>query len=104
MAITAKLLAEGLCPASATAVYTVPGATTALVKSINIHNDNATAETIYIYVNGSGTNRPLVRVVLLSEETLVYNDPLVLQTGDTLLLSATTATGVSYAVSGAEVT
>ena len=104
MAITAKLLAEGVCPSSATAVYTVPSATTALVKTVNVHNDNATAETVYIYINGSGTNRALVRAILNSEETLVYDEPLVLQTGDTLLLSSTTATGVPYAISGAEVT
>lgn len=104
MAIAAKLLASGLAPGAAAAVYTAPASTTALVKSITVHNDNATAETIYLYVNGSGTDRAVFRAVLLSEETLVYDTPIVLETGDILKLASTTASGVPYTIHGAEVT
>lgn len=104
MAIAAKLLADGACASSLTTVYTAPGATTALVKTITIRNKNATAESVVIAINGTGTDREVCAAVLLSGETLVFSEPLVLLTGDLLKLSATTASGVHYTVSGAEVT
>lgn len=104
MAIAAKVLADGLCAASLTAVYTAPASTTALVKTITIRNTNGNSESVEIAINASGSDRVIWSGILASGDSLVCTDPLVLQTGDALKISATTATGVPHTVHGAEVT
>jgi hypothetical protein len=52
-----KVLAQGQLPSSIATLYTVPGSTMALVKSIHLANPTGTARTAQLNVNGTaGTN------------------------------------------------
>jgi tagatose-1,6-bisphosphate aldolase non-catalytic subunit AgaZ/GatZ len=101
MAFTGQLLAEGQLPSSKGTLYTVPGATTAYVRTIRVHNTNAAGQTVLIYVK-RGTSRIFSRAVLAQNETLVVDDPVSLEAGDLIEGQTTTATAVDYVITGAE--
>lgn len=53
-----KKLAQGQLPAAAATVYTVPGATQSIVKTIVLDNNGVTAQLVSMYIDGTAaTNR-----------------------------------------------
>lgn len=103
MAFTPKVLAEGQLPNTKTALYTVPGATSAYVHNVKIYNTNAAAQTVRFYVNASGTSRRLPLAVLAQDESAdVIDQPLQLETGDAIEAETTTSAAVDYILTGVE--
>src|SRR3990172_11304993 len=99
-----KLLAEGQLPTSVAALYTVPGATSAYVRTMKFAHSSVTTQTILVHLNGSGTNRGTYRFVLAQNESAEIDDHLTLETGDSIQGETTTATTVDYTIHGVEET
>ncbi|KKK61421.1 hypothetical protein LCGC14_3014510, partial [marine sediment metagenome] len=53
MAEAYKILGQGELPAAAAALYTVPGATEAIIKHIKLINQTAGALTITLWIDGT---------------------------------------------------
>lgn len=104
MAFTAGTLADGQVATSVTALYTVPGATTAYLKSVTFLNTNAATQTLIVSVKRSGgTSRKVRQYTLAQNESADYIEPgsaLLLSTGDAVEAITTTGTAVDYTVSG----
>ena len=100
MAETYKLysgLVASVSAGSGTAVYTVPGATTAIVSSIYVGNRETTVDhSVNIEVNDGGSRRFLVKGVAVPMQSSLQplSKSLVLETGDKLEFSAD-ATGAN---------
>lgn len=101
---TAKLLAEGQLPATTGALYTVPGSTTAYVRTIKLFNTNAATQTINVFIDGSGTNRQTYRIVLAVNEAAEIDDRFTLEAADLIEADSTNATSVDYTIHGVEET
>lgn len=103
MPINGKVLADGQMATTKTAMYTVPAATTAYIRNINLFNTNAAEQTIIIYLNTSGTSRQIARIILAQNESahlLDLGECIVLEAADVLEGLTTTATAVDFVVLG----
>ena len=101
---TAKLLGEGQLAAATAAIYTVPGATTAYVRTIKFFNTNAATQTVNVYIDGSGTNRQTYTFQLAVNESAEIDDRITLEAADLIEADSTNATSVDYTIHGVEET
>lgn len=100
---TPKALADGQLPDSKTAIYTTPANTTTYISSITLYNSHATTQTTLLYVNRSGTSRVILRDGAFAQyETYSIGAGLILEAGDTIEATTTTASAVDYQISGIE--
>lgn len=105
MPIGGAPLGEGQLPNAEGVLYTVPGATTAYVKSIICTNTGAGQNVVLLWERLDGVNsRRLIRVPLETNEQLYFDEPLTLAATDEVRGMATNANEVDYVVSGAEET
>lgn len=70
---TYKPLGQGQLAAAVGALYTVPGATAALVRTIFLSNQGATNQTVVLYVNGSVAANAIFRVQIPPLGSAVYD-------------------------------
>lgn len=104
MANTVKALADGQLPSSKGTLYTVPGATAAVPRTIKLCNTSgSTTEAVQIWVNTTGTSRKVCNIQLSPGWSAEVED-LFLSTGDLIEGSTTTATTVDYSIGGMEQT
>ena len=109
MADTYKRLAQGtFTSGTATTLYTVPGATTTIVKKIVISNNggaNATAKLHHVVSAGSATasNVILPTVALAVNEHGVDDGTFVMETGETIRGVGDATNAVSYSIYGLEI-
>jgi len=101
---TAKALADGQVANTLTAIYTVPGSTTAYVRTMKFFNTNAATQTVEVDLNSAGTDRQLYRFQLAQNESAVIDDRITLEAGDIIKATTTTATAVNFSVHGVEET
>ncbi len=101
---TGKLLADGQCATGKTAIYTVPVTTTAYVKAISFFNNNATDETVDLFVRKGATSRQIKRFVLSQYDTGVWDIPFPMATGNLIEAKSTTGAIVDFVVFGVEET
>lgn len=97
-------LADGQLPDSQGAIYTSPAGTKSLVRKFTLANTNATAQTIDLYIDVSGTPRFIRRIELLQYESvdvLTDDEEIVLDGGDAIEAVTTTAAAVDYYLGGA---
>jgi len=94
-----KYLHDVLIPSAATetAIYTVPAANTAVLRSLRVTNANSSAAVITVtqYDSGNATAHYLLRNKSLAANTTmdVFNGvPCVLETGDVLKVTSSVAT------------
>ena len=102
--ITVKNLARGQLSNSIGDIYTVPAATQAVIKSINLFNTNTSAETIAIHILVSGqTVRQIIGGSLaLSGGYCIDDTEYTLAAGDKIQGNSTTNAKVNYVISGIE--
>lgn|SRR5512138_490835 len=100
MTFVLSALGDGQVADSKGTIYTTPALTTAVLKSAVFHNGNSSAETLILYAHDGTASRILAQAVLQPDETFVYDEPLVLETGDLLEAVTTTASIVDYWLSG----
>jgi hypothetical protein len=102
MPLTARRFgAHEALPAAATTLYTVPAATTAIVKNVIISNKTATAATITASVSGITI---LGGVSVDANSTITLDLSTVIQTGEVVAAAGGTAGALSVYVSGVEIT
>jgi len=102
----ANIVAPAYVANSSTAIYTVPSSTRASVKSITLHNANASAETWTLNwgVGGAASSASnLVRALSIPANTSIDVDfpfPLIMSATDKLYSGTTTASKVTITVNG----
>ncbi|OMF05280.1 hypothetical protein BK129_14945 [Paenibacillus amylolyticus] len=104
MAVIAKRLAKGGATTTLTTVYTAPANTTTLIKAVSICN--TTAANVEFNMNLADTSVIWKHVVKPYDTiTLPFMDQII-QAGETIRLSTSTSTtgGLTYYISGKEVT
>ena len=102
---TIKQLADGQLPNSIGDLYTVPGSTQAVIKTITYVNTNASAEDVNLYIKPSGgTARRIIPkdMSLGAAYLMVYDDEITLDAGDKIQGDAQSASMVDYVISGVE--
>lgn len=102
---TTKVLADGQIASSAADVFTATATT--YVKQFTLFNDNAAQQTIIIWLNTSGTNRKVRQIELNQNESAELLDggqAWILENGDKIRASTTTASAVDYTIAGVEET
>jgi hypothetical protein len=104
MALSIKALANGQLASSKGTIYTVPGSTQTIVKSISLVNTDSVARTVNLYVNASGTSRRIIPkdLSLPAGATLEFDRVITLEAADIIEGDASAATVVDYVISGAE--
>ncbi len=106
MAEAPNILAQGTIDETDEIIYTVPGATSAIVKVLGVNTDAATTVTdIIIRINGTAAANIVARISTLAAGEQFSFGPVALGAADTI--RAETVTGddlVSYTVEGIEFT
>lgn len=107
MAFAGKVLADGQVASSKGTLYTVPGATTAYVRSASFHNTNAATQTLIVYAKPGSTSRVIGYFTLAQFETaylVTGGESLVLEAGDLIEAVTTTGSAVDFVLTGLEET
>lgn len=111
MARTVKMLAEpGQLGAAAAAIYTVPSNTKAILQRLTLCNVTAGAITVDLHIVKSGDSAAADNK-LVDEKSLAAGESVditsvlhTLEAGDSLQGLASSATSITYILSGVEVT
>lgn len=104
--ITPTKLGQAAITAAVTTLYTVPAATRAMVKNIDICNTAASARTVSVYLvpsaGSASTSTALMYQVSLEPKTIFqWSGVQILNAGDTIRVDAS-AGGCTINVSGGE--
>ncbi len=105
MAFIPKALADGQLPTAQDILFTGTADIATYVKTFTLFNNNASNQIILIGVNQSGTVRNWRRFeLLLNESADVIDDgeSMILEQGDTIVGSTTSANAVDFTISGVE--
>lgn len=104
MGFLGKLLSTGELGATIAPIYTCPALQTAYVKFFRIYNTNISQETIEIYIQQSGQPiRQMHRFPLSTYESAEIIDKdaaWCLAPGDVIYADGTSASGVTYMLTG----
>lgn len=106
MPYSIKALGDGQLPVAAAALYTVPGATRAIIKTITLTNTAIAARTVNLYINATGANRRIIpqNMSMEPDYTFIFDDELTLEPGDSIQGDASVAACVDYVINGIEET
>ena len=94
-----------LTPTSATTLYTVPSATTAIIKSILVSEDSGNADTITVTITDTSSNLFSVfktKSISANGTTELLSAPLVLEESEILKVTAATANRLHVILSALE--
>lgn len=109
MAITQKRLGgPSQLTASSAIYYTVPSATTTIVKQIILTNTTASAKTVTVRLYTSGTENNtfdiLSEMPLTANETVAFNCSMVMGATETIKALCSSSTSVNISIFGIEET
>lgn len=105
MGMEIKSLADGQLATAKATLYTVPVATTTIIKTISYVNTDSVARNVNLYLKPSGgISRRIIPkdMELGAGYMMVYDNEITLEAGDVIEGDATTANVVDYTVSGVE--
>ena len=97
---------KDLTSTSATTLYTVPSATTAVVKSILVSEDSGNADTITVTITDTSDavfSLFKTKAISANATTELLSAPLVLQESEVLKVTAATANRLHVVVSALEI-
>lgn len=103
MAVTAALFAAGTMTNTLDTVYTVPGASQAIVTYASFHNKTGGTVTVKLVFNHSG-DKIILDLSLGASETFIFKERPLLETGDLIKVQAGAGTSIDYYISGGIVT
>lgn len=87
---------------SLSAIYTAPGSTTSIALNVTFTNKHASADRVInlVHYDSSGTSAKniITNLTITSEDTFIYNDKIVLETGDEIRASVDTGTDVEAVI------
>ncbi len=95
-----------LTPTSATTLYTVPSATTAVIKSILVSEDSGNADTITVTITDTSTavfSLFKTKSISANGTTELLSAPLVLEESEILKVTAATANRLHVVLSALEI-
>jgi|TARA_R100000030_G_C3228264_1_gene117627 TctA family transporter len=95
-----------LTSTSATTIYTVPSATTAVIKSILVSEDSGNADTITVTITDTSDavfSLFKTKAISANATTELLSAPLVLQESEVLKVTAATANRLHVVVSALEI-
>ena len=95
-----------LSSTSATTIYTVPSATTAVIKSILVSEDSGNADTITVTITDTADavfSLFKTKAISANATTELLSAPLVLQESEVLKVTAATANRLHVVVSALEI-
>lgn len=107
MTTTVKKLGQAVLTGSGTqdTLYTVPAATTALIKHIRLVNYSVSDVTVMLWHDGvADSNRILPAATILAGGWAEFDGAITMETGDTLRAEAGAATSITATVYGVEFT
>ena len=107
MGVTVKSLADGQLGVAKATLYTVPGATETIIKTITLVNTDTSARNVNLYVKKSGgTSRRIIPkdCELGINYLLVCDDEFTLGAADVIEGDASVADVVDYVINGVEKT
>ncbi len=105
MATSPKPLYHGQPTNSATTLYTVPGATIAIIRHIRAVNDDSVSHTFDLYRNGSASANRLTETITIQAGSSYEDDVYVpLATADTIQGKADASSKVTLFIGGVEIT
>ena len=101
MAVVNKRLAKGTLGSSDTTIYTVPSSTKIYIKAVTFCNISTTARNVSLKLAGTNV---LYNFPLSAQDTITmpFLDH-ILEAGETIVGSADESDGVTYYISGREV-
>lgn len=100
-----KLLYQNQVPSSATTLYTVPSATSTLVKTMRIVNTSASAATIRIWQNGTGDANAILPATSIDAGGFAeFEGTFTLGASDFISAQAGTASAITLTIWGVEIT
>lgn len=101
--VGASVLGQGQLAVSAGVIYTVPSSTSAEITNITLINSSTTDSiAIILYLKGTSASNEWARHVLDGHEWTEWTGTLHLRAGETIAGSASTATAITYTISGNE--
>lgn len=101
--VGASVLGQGQLAVSAGVIYTVPSSTSAEIVSITLVNSSATNDiAVILYLKGTAATNEWARLVFDGHEWAEWTGVLHLRAGETIAGSASTATAITYTISGNE--
>jgi hypothetical protein len=101
---TYKVLSQTQLPNAAAAQYTVPGATSAIVRSMVLVNTSGSPVTVSLFINGSANSNNILDSYSIPAHTRVeLNTVHTLAATNTIQGVASTAAVVTMTVSGLEI-
>ena len=101
MTETVKKLAQLILTGGVDTLYTVPGATSALIKTISVVNIGGVAQSVKIWQSGSADDNVILpQIILASGEFANYGGVLTLAATDTI--EAEGDTGITITMEGVE--
>ena len=92
-----------LTSTSATTLYTVPSATTAVIKSILVSEDSGNADTITVTITDTSDAVFKTKAISANATTELLSAPLVLQESEVLKVTAATANRLHVVLSALEI-
>ena len=106
MAMDYKQLAQGTLTGGADTLYTVPGATQAIIKSMMFVNYSGVGQTLKVTQGGAADAHTILpQQTLDAGEMFAWeNDPITLDAADDIRAVAGAAASITYTIWGAEVT
>ncbi len=104
MTVTPAVFASGELPNTDTNVYTVPGATQAIIAFMTFHNKSGSSQEVRVYFRVSGTDRVIVDITLAAGTSFFLSERPVLASGYILRVGSDNASSVDYYISGVEIT
>ena len=104
MAFNIKLLGEGQLAVATAVIYTVPGATQTIIKTITLVNTDSVPRTVNLFIKGAATNRRIIpKDTSLGAGFLLETDQeYTLEAGDTIEGDASAVTIVDFTIHGVE--
>jgi hypothetical protein len=102
-----KTLYRGQLPSSVATLYTVPGATAAIIKHISIVNNDTVDRTFTLYRNGTAAANifsPGAVTTVKAGGSAEFDGTMALESGGTIAGVASVATQLTIIICGDEVT
>lgn len=101
---TITALADGQLAAAKATLYTCPGATQTIIKTITYVNTDGSARDVNLYLKPGATSRRIIPIdmELGAGYSLIFDDELTLEAGDLIEGDASLANVVDYTINGIE--
>ena len=100
MAVTATMFAAGTMTTSLSTVYTVPGATQAIVTFASFHNKTGGSVTMSLIFHPASADLIVLDFDLGANETFIFKEKPLLETGCLIKVQASSNSAIDYYISG----